>query len=71
MDNIRSFALTSIEKKIDGLLLTLWDDDSPHFELYMRGIVAFSEYCWSGERRSKEEIKAAYRQREYAHALAG
>lgn len=71
MDNIRSFALTSIDKKIDGLLLTLWDDDSPHFELYMRGILAFAEYSWSGDRRSKEEIKAAYRQREYAHALAG
>jgi len=71
MDNIRSFAMTSIEKKIDGLLLTLWDDDSPHFELYMRGILAFAEYSWSGDRRTKEEIKAAYRQREYAHALAG
>ncbi len=71
MDNIRTFALTSIEKKIDGLLLTLWDDDSPHFELYMRGILAFAEYSWAGDRRSKEEIKAAYRQREYAHALAG
>jgi hexosaminidase len=71
MDNIRSFAMTSIEKKIDGLLLTLWDDDSPHFELYMRGILAFAEYSWAGDSRSKEEIKAAYRQREYAHALAG
>jgi len=71
MDNIRSFALTSIEKEIDGLLLTLWDDDSPHFELYKRGILAFAEYSWSGERRSKEEIKTAYRQREYAHSLAG
>jgi hypothetical protein len=71
MDNIRSFALTSIDKKIDGLLLTLWDDDSPHFELYMRGILAFAEYSWSGDLRSKEEIKAAYRQREYGHALAG
>lgn len=70
MDNIRSFAMTSIDKKIDGLLLTLWDDDSPHFELYMRGILAFAEYSWSGDRRTKEEIKAAYRQREYAHALA-
>jgi hypothetical protein len=71
MENIRSFTMTSIEKNIDGLLLTLWDDDSPHFELYMRGILAFAEYSWSGDRRSKEEIKAAYRQREYAHALAG
>jgi hexosaminidase len=84
MENIRSFANTSIEmkpdrsfgskpddKEIDGLLLTLWDDDSPHFELYMRGILAFAEYTWSGDERSKEEIKAAYRHREYGSALSG
>ena len=70
MENIRSFAVTSIEKGIDGLLLTLWDDDSPHFELYMRGILAFAEYGWSGDRRSKEEIKAAYRQREFSGTVA-
>jgi hypothetical protein len=86
MDNIRSFANTAIEmrelrsstidldsddKEVDGLLLTLWDDDSPHFELYKRGILAFAEYTWSGDVRSKEEIKAAYRHREYGSALAG
>ncbi|MCD4710128.1 MAG: beta-N-acetylhexosaminidase [Bacteroidales bacterium] len=71
MENIRSFTVTSIEKGLDGLLLTLWDDDSPHFELYMRGILAFAEYAWSGDQRSKEEIKAAYRHREYANALSG
>ncbi|MEA3461387.1 MAG: family 20 glycosylhydrolase [Bacteroidota bacterium] len=71
MENIRSFATTSIENQIDGLFLTLWDDDSPHFELYMRGILAFAEYTWSGDVRSKEEIKAAYRHREYGHALSG
>jgi hexosaminidase len=70
MENIRSFARTSIEKDIQGLLLTLWDDDSPHFELYMRGILAFAEYTWSGDVRSKTEIKAAYRHREYSHLLA-
>ena len=71
MENIRSFANTSEEMGIDELLLTLWDDDSPHFELYMRGILAFAEYAWSGDIRSKEEIKAAYRHREYGHALSG
>ena len=60
-----------IEKGIDGLLLTLWDDDSPHFELYMRGILAFAEYTWSGDVRSKEELKASYRHREYGSALSG
>jgi len=71
MDNIRSFAKTSIDQGLDGLLLTLWDDDSPHFELYKRGILAFAEYCWAGDVRSKEEIKSAYRQREYTYELAG
>jgi len=85
MDNIRDFAGISIDLKestsvegyteedeeVHGLLLTLWDDDSPHFELYKRGIVAFAEYSWSGDVRSKEEIKSAYRHREYGSALAG
>jgi hypothetical protein len=55
---------------LNGLLLTLWDDDSPHFELYKRGIIAFSEYTWAGDVRSKEEIKSAYRQREFSYELA-
>lgn len=70
MDAIRTFAVNSIESGTNGLLLTLWDDDSPHFELYMRGIIAFSEYSWSGDKRSKKEIKAAYRQREFSNVLA-
>jgi len=71
MESIRSFAMSSIDQDLDGLLLTLWDDDSPHFELYIRGILAFAEYTWSGDIRTKEEIKATFRQREYSHALAG
>ena len=84
MENIRAFANIAIEmrdlnnfgftlddEETHGLLLTLWDDDSPHFELYKRGIAAFAEYTWSGDIRSKEEIKAAYRHRAYGSALAG
>lgn len=71
MDNIKSFALSSIDKGLNGLLLTLWDDDSPHFELYMRGIIAFAEYTWAGEKRPKEELKAAYRHREFSHKVSG
>ena len=71
MNNIRSFALTSIDNGLKRLLLTLWDDDSPHFELYMRGIIAFAEYTWSGEKRPKEELKAAYRHREFSHKASG
>ena len=70
MDNIRSFALSSIETGLNGLLLTLWDDDSPHFELYYRGIIAFSNDTWSGDHLSKSELKKAYRQREFSHLVA-
>ncbi len=70
MDNIKSFAETSIKNGLSGLLLTLWDDDSPHFELYMRGIVAFAEYTWTGIKRTKEDVKTAYRQREFSNTLA-
>lgn len=70
IDNISSFATSSIENGLNGLLLTLWDDDSPHFELYMRGIVAFSEYTWSGKKRTKTELKTAYRHREFSSKLS-
>lgn len=70
IENIRYFAVNSIENDLDGLLLTLWDDDSPHFELYWRGIISFAEYAWSGDIRTKDDIKAAYRQREFSYTLA-
>lgn len=69
-NNIRDFALISIRNKADGLLLTLWDDDSPHFELYGRGIAIFAEYTWAGEKRNTEELHAVYRQRAFGPALA-
>lgn len=70
MDNIRSFALSSIETGLNGLLLTLWDDDSPHFELYYRGIIAFANDTWSGDQLSKNELKKAYRHREFSYLVA-
>lgn len=70
MDNIRSFALSSIKIGLNGLLLTLWDDDSPHFELYHRGIIAFANDTWSGDKLSKSELKKAYRQREFSNSLS-
>ena len=63
IDQIRIFAEQSINKNYNGLLLTLWDDDSPHFELYKRGISAFAEFTWGGLQRSKAEFKKVYRHR--------
>lgn len=68
IENIKSFALSSIEKGLDGLLLTLWDDDSPHFELYIRGIMAFAEYTWAGKETTTEEFKSMHMQRAFGFA---
>ncbi|WP_035464766.1 beta-N-acetylhexosaminidase [Algoriphagus vanfongensis] len=68
--NIRDFALISIRNGAKGLLLTLWDDDSPHFELYSRGISIFAEYTWAGDKRSIEELEKTFRQRTFGPALA-
>ena len=67
LDPIKSFAEVSIENGLDKLLLTLWDDDSPHFELYKRGITFFAEHSWAGNNRTKDELKSAYRHREFSH----
>lgn len=69
MHNIRDFALTSIGQNLGGLLLTLWDDDSPHFELYKRGIYTFSEYTWAGDKRTVDELKEIYRHRAFSSYL--
>ncbi len=69
LENIKAFAVSSIETNLTGLLLTLWDDSSPHFELYWRGIIFFSEYTWAGDARTNNELKAAYRSREFGSKL--
>jgi len=68
--NIRDFAKSSISNQNPGLLLTLWDDDSPHFELYQRGIAMFAEYTWSGDQRSISEVQSAFRQVTFGSELA-
>ena len=71
IDQIRIFAEQSINRNYNGLLLTLWDDDSPHFELYKRGISAFAEYSWGGLKRTKEEFKEVYRHRKFGSEFKG
>ena len=69
IESIKSFALTSVEKELDGLLLTLWDDDSPHFELYKRGIYAFANYTWYGQELSSNEFKEKFNHRFFSPHL--
>lgn len=67
MAHIRAFGQMAGQYDLDGILCTFWDDSSPHFETYRRGIAAFAEYSWSPE--SKVEIgqlKKHYRHRLYS-----
>jgi hexosaminidase len=70
LKQIRDFAMSSIKTGLEGLLLTLWDDDSPHFELYKRSIIGFANDTWSGGKISITEFKKAYRQRVYSIRVA-
>jgi len=63
---IQSFLQLAVEKDIDGMLCTAWDDLSPHFETYWRGFIAAAEYSWSPESRSLEEFDEAFLQKEFA-----
>ncbi len=69
IERIKSFALSSVEKELDGLLLTLWDDDSPHFELYKRGIYAFANYTWNGNDLGLDEFKNKFNHRFFSPFL--
>ncbi len=69
IDQIMTFVDQSIKRNYNGLLLTLWDDDSPHFELYKRGIHAFAEFSWAGLSKTKEEFKKAYRHRKFGNSF--
>ena len=66
IESIKSFSLTSVKKNLNGLLLTLWDDDSPHFELYKRGIYSFAEYTWGGKDLSSDIFKSNFRHRYFS-----
>jgi len=68
---IRSFLGLAADKEIEGMFCTAWDDKSPHFETYWRGLIASAEYSWSPEIRSLEEYDEAYLQREYGLAEEG
>lgn len=67
---IEAFAEVAIDKGLEGLLCTLWDDDSPHFETYWRGLYCFSEYAWSGVKRELPELFSAYRHRRFSYQLS-
>ncbi len=68
---IKDFCQLTAEKKMDGILCTIWDDCSPHFETIWRGIYDFGYLSWNYENVPVEKVHQAFRHRYYSPALAG
>ena len=67
---IKDFCRITSEKKMDGILCTAWDDCSPHFETYWRGLYDFGFFSWNYTDASADDVHAMFRHRFYAPALA-
>jgi hypothetical protein len=63
--SIKDFSKITAAQHLDGILLTLWDDTSPHFETYWRGIHDFALFTWSYSDMPKEKAHAMFRKRFY------
>ncbi|MEJ7676157.1 MAG: hypothetical protein WKF59_26515 [Chitinophagaceae bacterium] len=67
---IKDFCRITSEKKMDGILCTAWDDCSPHFETYWRGLYDFGFFSWNYTDAKADDVHAMFRHRFYAPALA-
>jgi hypothetical protein len=67
---IKDFCRITSQKKMDGILCTAWDDCSPHFETYWRGLYDFGFFSWNYVDATVEDVHAKFRQRFYAPELA-
>lgn len=66
---IKDFCQLTAEKKLDGILCTIWDDCSPHFETVWRGIYDFALFSWNYEDIKPETAHALFRHRFYSPDL--
>jgi hypothetical protein len=66
---VKDFSRITAKEKLDGILLTLWDDTSPHFETYWRGIYNFALFSWNYQDVNKDEAYAMFRHRFYGPQL--
>lgn len=67
---IKDFCKITADKKLDGILCTEWDDCSPHFETFWRGLYFFSLFSWNYKDIPLDQAEAMYRHRFYGSALS-
>ena len=67
---VKDFSRITAKEKLNRILLTLWDDTSPHFETYWRGIHNFALFTWNYKDINKDQAHAMFRHRFYGPALS-
>ncbi|MGC4034434.1 MAG: glycoside hydrolase family 20 zincin-like fold domain-containing protein [Chitinophagaceae bacterium] len=67
---IKDFCKLTSGNNANGILCTIWDDASPHFETVWRGIYDFALFSWNYEDLNIENTHKLFRHRFYAPALA-
>lgn len=67
---IKDFCRITADEKLAGILCTIWDDCSPHFETVWRGIYDFAGLSWHYTDRTVAEAHTAFRHRFYAPAVS-
>ncbi|MCE5347675.1 MAG: beta-N-acetylhexosaminidase [Bacteroidales bacterium] len=67
---IKDFCEIATEKKLDGILCTMWDDSAYSFETFWRGIFNFASMSWNYEDIKSDDFNAIFRHRFYAPELS-
>lgn len=67
---IKDFCQLTAQKKLDGILCTVWDDCSVHLETTWRGLYDFAFFSWNYEDVSADKVHTIFRHRFFAPALA-
>ncbi len=67
---IKDFCKITGNKKLNGILCTVWDDCSPHYETVWRGLYHFALFSWNCDDVQQEEAETMFRHRFYGPALS-
>jgi hypothetical protein len=67
---IKDFCEIATEKKLSGILCTMWDDSAYSFETFWRGILNFASMSWNYEDIKPDDYNSKFRHRFYAPELS-
>jgi hypothetical protein len=60
---IKKFCKLTSEKKMSGILCTIWDDTSPHLEVISRGVFDFALFSWNYDDIPMDKAHLLFQQR--------